>query len=524
MILKKIKNIQNKIKVEKHISKVFRSYSSKPSNGKSILIYAGIGKMYISYFEVLLYHLLKKEGYQVDYLIYDKNIQANELITKQVIETKGKNKFWNRDVSLAKKFLKNANIDFEFIHADRKKINIIIDEISSLNDVYSYSLDGIDLGDIVKGTMYRYYKSLTFGNDAFEVAKRFLHTTLTNYFEIKERTQKKEYDYILFSHGIYVTWEPVSEFCKKNKIDFISYDRAKTQNTININFNQVAPDWSFDTAWERYKDKPLSVNEKEMVSAYLKDRELQTSDVYAYNFSKRSSNINKLKEELNISKNKKVITIFTNLIWDAANVARDIAFKNAFECVTETIAYYKNNKEVHIVLRTHPAEKVLGTKEQYGDLVRQYFKNNLPKNVTIIEPEMDVNSFSVIDLSDVGVVNTSTVGLEFALLGKPIVLISETHYRNKGFTYDVKSSKDYFSTIDKLLKNSTLRINQVVLAEKYFYIMMFLYQQKVPVEYVNGAFNKYSYSDIEKLSRDKVIMNILNKIKEKNNQDFIEWK
>ena len=148
-----------------------------------------------------------------------------------------------------------------------------------------------------------------------------------------KRTEKNKYEYVLFSHGIYVTWEPVVEFCKKYKQSFISYDRSKTKNTININFNQISPDWAFDTAWIRYKDKVLKNDEKNLVYSYLKERELQKTDVYAYNFSKRASDINELKNELGIPAKSKVITFFTNLIWDAANVSRDIAFKSAFDAL-----------------------------------------------------------------------------------------------------------------------------------------------------------------------------------------------
>ena len=115
-----------------------------------------------------------------------------------------------------------------------------------------------------------------------------------------------------------------------------------------------------------------------------------------------------------------------------------------------------------------------------------------------IEPEMAVNSFSVIDISDIGVVNTSTVGLEFALLGKPIILISETHYRNKGFTYDVNSKENYFSTLSNLILKTDLKEKSETLAEKYFYMMMFKYQHQVPLYYEsNGKFKKYTYDNID---------------------------
>ena len=525
MIVKKIKDKINVLKTERHIHAFYKNYNKKPPNGKRILIYAGIGKMYISYFEILLYHLFQKDGYVVDFLIYDENILIHELITQDVDDRQGASLYLNKSIKNSKKLLNVGQVDFQFINANRNEVSDEVENVASeLQKILCYNKDGIDFGVIVQGAMYRYYKSLDISKMSLNVAKRFLHTALTNYYEIEERTKQNNYEYVLFSHGIYVTWEPIVEFCKLYNQNFISYDRAKTKNTININFNQISPDWSFDSAWIRYKNRMLNPKEKDLVYSYLKDRELQNTDVYAYNFSDRTSDIKKLKYDLGIPENSRVITFFTNLIWDAANVSRDIAFRSAFECITQTIEHYRNNKDIHIVLRSHPAEKIVGTKEKYGTLLREYFNNTLPDNVTIIEPEMAVNSFSVIDISDIGVVNTSTVGLEFALLGKPIILISETHYRNKGFTYDVNSKENYFSTLSNLILKTDLKENQKILAEKYFYMMMFKYQHQVPLLYdTNGRFKKYTYDNIDHISKNNEMVKIMNRIINKNQNDFVFW-
>ena len=522
MIYKKIKNKFNTYKINKHVRYFFKNIKLKKANGKKVLIYAGIGDMYISYFEILLYNILKKEGYDVEYLIYNKDIPINEIITKEVIDNIGKDKFWNNSVNNSIKLLKRARVNYEFISIDKINIEKDLRNLKALSDVLSFKKDEINLGEIVEGNMYRYYKSLTFGDDAFEISKKMLYTALVNFYQIKEKTDKNEYQYVMFSHGIYVTWEPVSEFCKSSSIDFIAYDRAKTKNTINVNYNQVAPDWSFDIAWERYRNIDLKENEIEKVRLYLKDRELQKNDVYAYNYSKRSKDLIELKKHLTIPLNVKVVTIFTNLIWDAANVSRDLAFKNPLECLIQTIDFFKNDKDVHILLRSHPAESILGTQEKYGTLIRDHFENNLPNNVTIIEPELSINSFSVIDVSDIGIVNTSTVGLEFAMLNKPVILISETHYRNKGFTYDVRSRNEYFDTLKDLLNDPKKLPRQVELAEKYFYIMMFKYQQELPMKYNDVNFSNYTYTSIEDVPRVNNIYKIIENIKLNKTIDFVD--
>ncbi len=479
--------------------------------------------MYLTPLEMLIYHRLKQLGYDVDYFIYDETNTANEVITKKVIENYGKEKFWRQSVANAKNWLTSANIPFQFINRNSEIDSLIKPLKGDLKEILTFTYDGINFGDIIKGVLYRYFKSLHFPDETHTIALEFLRTAITNYLQVKKLNSKNKYLSIYFSHGIYCTWEPVVEYCKKNDLRYICYDRAKLNGCANFNINQPSPDWSFNDAWTRYAHRKLSQNEEQLVTKYLQERELQKGDVFSYNKSTKVSDINALKLKLGIPEGKKVVTIFTNLIWDAANVSRDIAFTSALDCITKTIKKYDSNNSVHVVIRSHPAEVVLGTSERYGSLVREAFNQELPSNVTIIEPEMDVNSFSVIDLSDIGVVNTSTVGIEFAMLGKPIILISETNYRNKGFTFDAKDGKHYFELLDGLINRPTLMPEQQDFARKYFYMMMFLYQQKTPIEHIGIDFNKYSYDKFIDIPEVDPIFQIVKNSLDPSLKDFIQW-
>ena len=231
-----------------------------------------------------------------------------------------------------------------------------------------------------------------------------------------------------------------------------------------------------------------------------------------------------LRKALNIKPNSKVITIFTNLIWDAANVRGQIAFRDTFDCIVKSIDKYNSVDGVHILIRPHPAEYVVGTNEGYEEMLLKRYDNNLPRNVTVISNEMLVNSFSVIELTDIGVINTSTIGIEMSIEGKPTILISEPHYRSKGFTYDASSENHYFQLIDGILKNGHQLPNQIRLAKKYFYLMMFEYQHTMPFKFSSfNTFDGYNYKSFNDLKYDKneKINLIVERISSGNFSDFI---
>ncbi len=479
--------------------------------------------MYLSPIEVLLYHLFLAKGFDVEYYIYDEKIPINEVITKDRIEKYGKERFWSTSVRNAERLLKASKVDYQFITISSKVQDILDGIPKKLESILRFQFDGIEFGDIVKGVMFRYYKSISFGEDALEIARSFLICALTNYFQIKEICSSKNYEFILFSHGIYCTWEPVAQFCRKNRLKYVCYDRAKTRGHCNYNLNYPSPNWSISAAWDRLENYELTYDEVKKVDLYLQERILQKGDVFSYNFSGKVSSLDTLKSRLGIQEKSKVVTIFTNLIWDAANVSRDIAFESPLRCIIATIMKYGMRENVHILIRIHPAEKVLGTKERYGQLVREEL-SSVPNNVTIVEPEDDINSFSILDISDIGVVHTSTVGLEMAIENKPVILISDTHYRDKGFTYDAISAPHYFQILNKLIACQEPLPNQVKLAKKYFYLMMFEYQHKMPMTFTRkGAFDGYGYKSFNNLleDQDAPINKIVDRIVEGDFDDFI---
>lgn len=464
------------------------------NKNNKILLYSGISSMYLTPIEILFYHGLRKKGFDVDYLVYDETLSYNEITTKERRDAEG-DKFWRRSCLKGLNILQSANVEYQKITVNPQAKAIVDSLPNDAQRLFEWQYDNYDIGKIVKGVMYRYYKSITMDDDAPSIAKQFMITTLTNYFEIKKRCENNQYHAVMFSHGIYCTWQIVVDYCKNNSIDYVCYDRGKTKGCINMNRNNPSPVWDITEAWNRLEKYRLNSEEERKVDKYLKERETQKGDVYAYNFSKKSSDLQGLKNTLGIRPHQKVISIFTNLIWDAANVSRDIAFDSPLDCIAKTIEHYNADRNVKILIRSHPAEKVLGTKERYGELVSELFTNGLPENVTIIDPEMNVNSFSVLEISDIGVVHTSTVGLEMAMEGKPIVLISDTHYRGKGFTFDAESSDHYFDILDRLVKSPEAKKNQIELSRKYFYLMMFEYQHLSPVTFTKlGSFNGYSKS------------------------------
>jgi len=77
------------------------------------------------------------------------------------------------------------------------------------------------------------------------------------------------------------------------------------------------------------------------------------------------------------------------------------------------------------------------------------------------------------EAGDVGLVYTSTTGLEMALAGRPVIVAGRTHYRGKGFTLDVSSPDELLSALDAVLEGPAPTAPDVELARRYAHFFFF---------------------------------------------------
>jgi hypothetical protein len=180
-----------------------------------------------------------------------------------------------------------------------------------------------------------------------------------------------------------------------------------------------------------------------------------------------------LREELGVASFDRVATLFTNIAWDTATLGRDVGFASMQSCVIEAIEAMRNQPETALLIRIHPAEHAWGSAEPLAEVIAEAFPE-LPANVRIIGHDHAVNSYALMDCSDLVLTYTSTTGMEAALRGRPVAVCGAAHYRGKGFTYDVRGSED----LHAVLSGSRHVESDTELAWRYAF--MFCFQMCIP--------------------------------------------
>ena len=124
----------------------------------------------------------------------------------------------------------------------------------------------------------------------------------------------------------------------------------------------------------------------------------------------------------------------------------------------------------------------------------------LPENIHIIGPREEINSYDLVDLASLGLVYTTTIGLEMALKGIPVIVAGQTHYRNRGFTYDPDSWVEYFKQLGLILaKPGSFHLTKEKIKKAWQYSYLFFYVYPLPYPWHIKARGDYSDVQINKV-------------------------
>lgn len=215
-----------------------------------------------------------------------------------------------------------------------------------------------------------------------------------------------------------------------------------------------------------------------------------------YNFGSEESKTQTF-ERLQLDPDKPTFIAFTNVLWDAASAQREIVFSDPITWIIDTINWFADHPERQLVVKIHPAEVVIGTNQPFSSIINHRIKE-LPSNVRIVEPHEKVNSWSIMSIADLGLVHTSTIGMEMPLENIPCAVVSRTHYRERGFTIDVNSKKEYFDLIENWNVDNYDLDEARTFARRYAYLLFERYQ--LPFKF----FHEPQHTDVKCMNFDSV--------------------
>lgn len=308
-----------------------------------------------------------------------------------------------------------------------------------------------------------------------------------------------EPDVVVIPNGTIIEMGIVYRMAKMLNIPVVTYEFGDQRDRIWIAYNDEVMRQNTDDLWEARKELSLNKAQMERIKGLCNSRQ---KGALWENFARLwqgtpTTGGEKVRQELKLD-HRPVALLATNVLGDSLTLGRQIFSKNMEEWIVRTVQYFAGVPDIQLVIRIHPGE-VLTHGTSMEDVVRNVLPE-LPENIRLIGPREEINTYDVMEIADFGLVYTTTVGLEMAMSGIPVVVAGNTHYRARGFTLDPDSWVNYYKILKPLVDAPSkfrLTKEQTELAWRYAYNFFFEYPLPFPWHLVKGWDD---YSNVNLLS------------------------
>jgi len=262
----------------------------------------------------------------------------------------------------------------------------------------------------------------------------------------------------------------------------VTYEFGEQRERMWLSLNAEVMRQQTEDMWKVRSGEKLTESQMEQVRSLFAAR--QGASLWE-NFARRWQGVpsvggERVRHVLGLD-DRPIVLLATNVIGDSLTLGRQVFSDSMTEWLERTVRYFSDHEEVQLVVRIHPGELI--TKgPSVADVVKRELPN-LPENIHLVPADAEVNTYDIVDIADIGLVYTTTVGMEMAMSGVPVIVIGQTHYRNKGFTLDPDTWDSYFDLLHEAILDPErfhLTKEQVDCAWEYAYRFFFEYPHPFP--------------------------------------------
>jgi hypothetical protein len=289
-------------------------------------------------------------------------------------------------------------------------------------------------------------------------------------------------DLVIVPNGTIQELGVVYRLARFLKIPAVTYEFGDQRQRIWVAQNDEVMRQNTDGLWKARQGDALTEGELERLKSLFAARQ---SGAIWENFARRwqdspAEGGQKARETLGLDQ-RPLVLLATNVLGDSLTLGRQVFSQTMAQWIARTVQYFAGRPEVQLVVRIHPGE-VLTHGQSMVEVVRQVLPR-LPEHIHLIGPKDKMNTYDLMEAADLGLVYTTTVGLEMSMIGLPVVVSGLTHYRGRGFTHDPDSWVTYYKTLGQMLDNPAkyrLTRQQTEAAWQYAYRFFFDFPRPFP--------------------------------------------
>lgn len=339
----------------------------------------------------------------------------------------------------------------------------------TLAELATVTHDGLPLGRLVDVPVKWFLCRSDLDDEplAAQVTRRFLRAARRLAVATERLLDEVRPDVLLCLNGLFLFEAVAAALAARRGVRVVTYERAHVDGRLFFTTDRPACHYDVADLWPSARDRPLRPVEEARLDRYLADRQ-HGRGAFAPVWTGPGT-------APPPAAGRARVVLFTNVTWDSAALGLDAAYPGMGPWLLDAIDHLAARPGVELVVRAHPSETRLPlwrTRERTTDLIARA-RPRLPGNIRIVGPEDPTCSYRLVEEAACVLVYTSTIGLEAALAGRPVIVAARPHYAGKGFTLDAGDPGELGALLDAVLADPGRHRPDVVLARRYANLFFF---------------------------------------------------
>lgn len=387
---------------------------------------------------------------------------------------------------------------FEFFDADQppmgpaqveRAAEAMLEGCSTIKDVMALQFHGVDIGRHVLSTVSMHLRKgrLEFSDpEVHELLQTLLPGAVHAAVTAEALLDGVQPDAILLREKGYMRFGEVYDVALNRGIDTLSWNVSHQHNglifkrysreTRHLHPFSLSPEtWRAvrDMPWTEERARELS---EELRRHYREDGRFKGEPLQA---GKRVLPASEVRQRLGLDPHKKTAVIFSHILWDGSLSYGESLFDDYEEWLVETVKAASANPAVNWVVKFHPAnlwksKQVHHRGELWDRAAIRKHVGPLPDHVKLLDPETEINTWSLFEVTDYCVTVRGTIGIEMACFGVRVFTAGSGRYSGLGFTEDSRSREEYLSKLRSIHAFPALAREQVDLAKRHAHVLFLL--------------------------------------------------
>lgn len=233
-------------------------------------------------------------------------------------------------------------------------------------------------------------------------------------------------DLVVLFNGRFIENRPLLRLCQQRKLNYATHERGGKINNFLFRINAIPH--AIPTISSEIENLWITAEtDRETIGKMFYDNRRKRVEDAWYSFTKEQQE-GRLPESFKHIRGQKVVTIFNSSLdeYEGLEGFGPYFYDNDNEGIRKICESLVDHASVKLYLRVHPNLKNLdnGQNKFIAEQISSF------SSIEIIAASDSVDTYALIDKSDIIIVFGSTVGAEAAFAGKNVVLLGRAAYEN----------------------------------------------------------------------------------------------